>query len=1031
MKQILTSLLMLVSMISLSQGVIKGKIKDSNTGEPLIGVNVLIKSTGNGTVSNIDGDFALEASKGDTLIFSYIGFEKVVFPVGNETVIDVALKQDVQQLSEVVVTALGIKKQVKALGYAVQEVEGESLEKAKEPNIINSLSGRVAGLTIQNSTDLFQNPGISLRGETPLLVIDGIPDRTLDIWKINSDDIESVSVLKGATASALYGSVGRSGAIMITTKKAKKGKVNVSINNSTMFQPSFIKVPKVQTQYGNGNQGVYAYVDGSGAGTEGGGWIWGPKLDQRDPSTTSGFVETTQYNSPRNPETGELIPTPYTSRGKNNIDNFFQDGLIQSNNVSVGWGNDVASIRTSVSNVYQKGIVPNTDLENFSFNLASSLKPIEKLTVTSNITFNKQYTENFPETGYGPTNYLYNLVLWTGTDVDVRDLRDYWVEGQEGFQQKHFNISYYNNPYFQAYEYLRAYNKNSVFGNTSFVFNITDELSVRGRTGVNIYSLERTYIEPKSYIGYGAKSLGNFTIQNENYFDINSDIGLKYEKTFNRNFTLNAEAAYVNYFRGNNSNSLATDGLNIPGFNNISNNAGASLFGSNREENEAINSFYAFADLEFFNSFYLSLTGRTDKVSTLPKENNTFFYPSASGSLVISNLIDFPEWFTFAKARGSWARVSEGKIGDDPYSFILAYNKGTTWNGVPSASFGNSLLSSDLQPETSDTWEIGTLMRFFKNRLNVDVAYYEARDYNNLIYSPISETTGYQSILLNGDEYRRKGIETTIGITPIATNNFEWNTSINLSRNSRYQEAIFGEREQTADLIKKGERTDRIFAEVYQTNSQGQVIFENGFPLRDPYRRYVGNDNPDLTYGITNTISYKNIQLSFLLDGRIGGLMYSTTNQKMWWGGTAPGTVNQFRDDANNGESTYIGNGVEVTGGEITYDVNGNITSDTRTFAPNETGVNYISFMQSTSNNHNSNYHYYEETFIKLRELTFTYNFSEKLLNKTPFNGLSTSFVGRNLWLASKIPNVDPDSGVDNLQAPSTRNIGFNINAKF
>ncbi|GAA5038859.1 SusC/RagA family TonB-linked outer membrane protein [Marivirga lumbricoides] len=1031
MKQILTSLLMLVSMVSFSQGVIKGKVKDSSTGEPLIGVNVLIKSTGNGTVSNIAGDFALEASKGDTLIFSYIGFEKMLLPVENETIIEVALKQDVQQLSEVVVTALGIKKQVKALGYAVQEVEGESLEKAKEPNIINSLSGRVAGLTIQNSTDLFQNPGISLRGETPLLVIDGIPDRTLDIWKINSDDIESVSVLKGATASALYGSVGRSGAIMITTKKAKKGKINVSINNSTMFQPSFIKVPKVQTQYGNGNQGVYAYVDGSGAGTEGGGWIWGPKLDQRDPSTTSGFVETTQYNSPRNPETGELIPIPYISRGKDNIDNFFRNGLIQSNNISVGWGNDVASIRTSISNVYQKGIVPNTDLENFSFNLASSLKPIEKLTVTSNITFNKQYTENFPETGYGPTNYLYNLVLWTGTDVDVRDLRAYWVEGQEGFQQKHFNISYYNNPYFQAYEYLRAYNKNSVFGNTSFVFNITDELSVRGRTGVNIYSLERTYIEPKSYIGYGAKSLGNFTIQNENYFDVNSDIGLKYEKTFNRNFTLNAEAAYVNYFRGSNSNRLATDGLNIPGFNNVSNNAGTSLFGSNREENEAINSFYAFADLEFFNSFYVSLTGRTDKVSTLPKESNTFFYPSASGSLVISNLIDFPKWFTFAKARGSWARVSEGKIGDDPYSFIMAYNKGTTWNGVPSASFGNSLLSSDLQPETSDTWEVGTLMRFFNNRLNVDVAYYEARDYNNLIYSPISETTGYQSILLNGDEYRRKGIEATIGITSIATNHFEWNTSVNLSRNRRYQEAIFGDREQTADLIKKGERTDRIFAEVYQTNSQGQVIFENGFPLRDPYRRYVGNDNPDLTYGITNTFRYKNFQLSFLFDGRIGGLMYSTTNQKMWWGGTEPGTVNQFRDDANNGESTYIGNGVEVTGGEITYDINGNITSDTRTFAPNETRVNYISFMQSTSNNHNSNYHYYEETFIKLRELTLTYNFSEKLLNKTPFNGLSASFVGRNLWLASKIPNVDPDSGVDNLQAPSTRNIGFNINAKF
>ncbi len=367
-----------------------------------------------------------------------------------------------KKIDEVVITALGIKKEKKALGYAVQEVKGDVFEKAKEPNFINSLSGRVAGLNIKNSTDLFQDPGISLRGAKPLIVIDGVPDRTADLWRINADDIDNISVLKGATASALYGSVGKDGAIMITTKRGKKGKMSISFNNSTMFQTSFIRIPKVQTVYGGGNNGKYAYINGEGSGSEGGGWIWGPKLDQKDPTTPSGYFETPQYNSPIDPVTGKLVPLPWISRGKNNIRNFFDTGMIQSNNISVDWGNDKSTFRLSLSNIYQKGIVPNTDLKTTSISLAGSVTPLKDLTINSTLTYNKEYTSNFPEVGYGPTNYLYNLVLWTGADVDIRDLRNYWVAGKEGYQQRHYNVSYYNNPYFQAYEYLRPYYKDNV-----------------------------------------------------------------------------------------------------------------------------------------------------------------------------------------------------------------------------------------------------------------------------------------------------------------------------------------------------------------------------------------------------------------------------------------------------------------------------------------------------------------------------------------------------------------------------------------
>lgn len=1016
---------------------VTGTVTDAENAQPLPGASIVLKGSMTGVVTDFDGNFEISVpSKKSVLTVSYVGYTTQDVSVGNQTNIQIALQVKASSLDEVVVTALGIKKETKALGYAVQEVKGSSLEKAKEPNIINSLTGRVAGLNIKNSTDLFQNPEISLRGASPLLVIDGIPDRTTDIWKINADDIENISVLKGATASALYGSVGANGAIMITTKKGEQGKLTVSINSSTMFQPSYIRVPNVQTRYGNGNHGTYAYIDGTGSGSEGGGWLWGPKVDQLDPSTPSGFWETPQYNSPVDPVTGELVPIPYTSRGKDNINNFFRTGMLQTNSVSVDWGNDKASYRMALSNIYQLGMVPNTDLGNTSFSLGGTLTPSDNFTISSSLTYNKQYTDNFPSVGYGPTNYLYNLVLWTGVDVDVNDLKNYWREGQEGFQQRHFNISYYNNPQFQAHEYLQGYYKDNIFGNVAFEYNLTPELSLKGRSGVNAYNLHRTYKEPKSYIGYGDKSRGNFTVADYNYFDITTDVGLRYEKQITDNFNVSGEVAYSNFFRQSNQGSTQTDGLNIPGFYNLANNAGSSFIASNREEKNTIQSAYAFVDLEFYRAFYLSLTGRNDKVSTLPEGNNSFFYPSISGSMVLSSLFQMPNWFSFAKLRGSWSRVSEGQIrlnsnDENPYRYIQAYDQGTIWGGVPSASFGSNLLSPGLKPETSDSWEIGANVRFFGNRLGFDATYYEARDYNNLIYSPISDASGYESILLNGDVFKRKGLEMVLNATPVRTEDFSWDLLMNLSQYRRYQDEIYGDKQQTDDFIKVGDRTDRIYASIPQISEDGEVIFENGFPLDDPYRRYIGYDEPNWSFGISNSLHYKNISLSFLLDGRIGGLMYSSTNQKMWWGGQHPGTVNQFRDDANNGESTYIGQGVKVVGGNVEYDINGNITNDTRVFEPNDVAVNYINFMQETSNYHNNNFHYYKETFIKLREVTFTYNFTGKQLDKTPLDALSLSLVGRNLWLSSDIPNVDPDLGSDNLHAPSSRDMGMNVTLKF
>jgi TonB-linked SusC/RagA family outer membrane protein len=1011
--------------------IIKGYVTDDKKVN-LPGVSILIKGTNTGTITGQDGGFSIKADNGDILVLTYLGFKTKEVPVTESNLYNIILEEDSKGLSEVVVTALGVKKEKAKLGYAVQEVKGEALVKAREPNIINSLTGRVAGLNITNSTDLFQDPGISLRGRKPLIVIDGIPDQSADLYKINADDVESMSVLKGASASALYGSIGQNGAIMITTKRGKGKNVSVEINSSTEFQPSFIRIPKVQTEYGNGFKGKYTYVDGSGGGPEGSGWIWGPRLDQRDPSTPSGYYETPQFNSPVDPITGKLVPLPFISRGKNNVPDFFRTGVISSNNISITQSSEKGSFRASASHIYQLGVVPNTDLNNSSFNVSGSYKLSDALTMDARLSYNKQYTDNFPETGYGPTNYLYNLILWTGADVSVKDQRDYWVPGKVGLQQRNYNTSYYNNPYFQAYEYLRSYDKNNTFGSLDLNYKISPELSIQFRNGINSYDLNRTYKEPKSYIGYSNISKGNFTVNTASYFDIASDLIADYNHTFTDKIKLHAQVGGSNYYRSNKYGSTYTDGLTVPGFYNLSNSANP-VQGNNFLEERRTSSVYGVLDLEFLNGIYLTATGRNDIISTLPVANNSFFYPSVSASVVISQFVSLPQWFSYLKTRGSWSRVSSATLNDNAYtySYLPSYNKVTTWNNTPALNYGNAILNPNIQPQTSDSWEVGIDTKFFNNRLSLEATYYQTRDYNNIVSIPLSISSGYSSQLENGNVYQRKGLELVLGGTPIKTNSFRWDVAANFSQYRRYLTEIY-QNASTLGYLKVGDRADKIYTSVYQKDPQGNIIYQsNGFPLDDNFQRFIGNQDPNWTYGLENTFTYKNFALKVLVDGRIGGIMYSTTNQKMWWGGTNPGTVNHYRDEANEGKETFVGKGVIVVSGEATYDANGNITQDTRIFAPNTKAVNYIDYMTNTSNSAYNNYNYFSQTFLKLREVTLTWQVPNKWLGKSFVKGINLSAVGRNLLLFSKMPNVDPDPASDNLQTPSTRTIGFNANIKF
>lgn len=1024
--------LLLCCRVSAQDKTVTGRVRSIADSSVLSGVSVTVSGLARGTATNGEGRFSLNVSSNATLIFSYLGYENQEVKVTGSNELNIWLQpSNANELNEVVVTtALGIKKQQKTLGYAVQEVNGDVMAKTKAPTALGALTGRVAGLNINNTTDLFRNPGISLRGRTPLIVIDGIPDPDADPYKINADDIESVSVLKGTAAAALYGALGVNGAILYTTKKGAKGKVSVELNSSTMFQTSYTVIPKVQTTYGNGDQGKYAYVNGSGGGTEGGGWIWGPKLDQRVTGTPSGYFETTQYDSPIDPITGQRIKTPFLSRGKNNIKNFFRTGILSTNSVAASIGTEKGAFRVSANHITQKGVVPNTGLNNTSFSIGGNYQLAPRLSMDGKLTYNREYSDNYPTVGYGPPNYLYNLILWIGPDIDIRDLEHYWMPGREGLQQRNYNLSWYNNPHFVANEYLNAYKRNNSFGQVTFDYKISDDFTVKFRNGFNQYSTNASVKEPYSYVAYSYISRGNFSTDNTNYLDITSDLILNYKHSFGKNLKLNVTAGGSNAYRRFESVYTSTDGLTIPGFYALSNSINP-LKGSNLLRERRTASAFGMLDVETLGFMYLSFTGRYDKTSTLPIKNNGYFYPSAGVSAVLSDVLTLPETISFLKVRGAWAKVNTGFINNsDPYAHLTTYSIGPKWNNVPSLVWPSTFISPDLVPSTVLSGEYGVVVGLLKNRLNLDVTYFRNKDYNNFANIYPSQGSGYTNILTNANVYIRKGWEMMLSGTPFKGKDFSWDASINFSNVHRWLKDATDNPDGYIGQVKEGQRMDRIYITEAMA-PDGQAIYNaNGMQAVSPYGQYFGNSDANWIYGVQNTFNYKNFSLSFSFDGRLGGLIYSTTNQKMWWGGSAKGTVTQYRDDANAGNSTYVGPGVVVTSGSVTYDAYGNILSDTRKFAPNTRAVNYISFMQTTSGGMLNNYHYYSGTYLKMRDLVLTYNVPARWV-KNVFKSASVSLIGNNLFILSKIPNVDPDAESDNLQTPSMRSIGVNLNLKF
>ena len=987
---------------------ITGNVVD-NTDMPVIGANIVEKGTTNGTITDIDGNFSLRVATGATLQISYTGYKTQEITVGNQTHLNIKIEEDSELLGEVVVTALGLKREEKALGYAVQKVEGSALSTVKTVDIATSLTGKVAGMNVQNSTEFNAAPTILVRGEEPLIVVDGVPYSNISLRDIASDDVESIDVLKGATASALYGARGGSGVIMVTTKKGGEEGLDVSVNSSTMFNAGYLAIPEAQHSYSSGTGGVYDSYD----------YVWGDKLDIGRTAV--------QYN----PYTYQWEEQPLVSKGKNNFRNFLEQGMSTNNNVSVAWKGKNGGFRTSLNHVYNKGQYPNEKLNKITYTVSGNAK-FGNLTLEGGAIWNKRFFTNDRGSGYGGGGYIYNLIVWTGANYDVRDYRNYWVQGQEHSKQNWLYEGYYDNPYFLAYECTNQndYDKLNTYGYVKY--DITPWLNISNRTGVDFYADRTQTKNPIGAINVGNKN-GSFAISKGTGFSVNSDFLLSAKHTWGDFDVSGFFGGTIYYYYDDNLSASTNNGLSVPGYYSL--NASVDpVSSSSSYESKRVNSLYGSVSLAWRNLLYVDATGRNDWSSTLPAETRSYFYPSVSASLIMSEFIDLPDLFTFWKLRGSWTVT---KTDLDIFDTVQAYSvSNNVWNGLNSATYPTALRSSTLKPVTARSYEIGTEFNMWDNRLHVDFAFYNKLKYNLTREATISSASGFSSTLLNYDEEQlRRGFELAIGADLIKTKDWNWSVNLNWARDRYYYAKVDPIYSTQNQWVQDGLRWDWLSVYDWERDPDGNLILYNGLPRRSEYQSFAGYEYPDWIWGVNTTLSYKNWSLYMSFDGRIGGTVYNQTEQAMWNSGSHPDSDTPERyEEVVNGNINFIANGVKVVSGSVEYDTDGNIISDTRVFAPNDVPVSYQSFIQTYEpwSGNAASQNYRSTTFFKIRELSLTYNLPKKACDWAHLKGASVSFIGQNLLLwAKEFKYADPDVDEDNLSSPSQRFLGFNVKVDF
>jgi TonB-linked SusC/RagA family outer membrane protein len=1028
-----------------SDQLITGKVTDEQ-GAPMPGVSVIIKGTTRGTVTDFNGNYEIRIPENSTLLFSFIGYSTKEILVGDTAEINITLEEEIRAIDEVVVTALGISQAKKALGYSTQEVEAEVVTSVNAPNMGNMLSGQVAGLTVNTKTGLFQSPEFILRGKSPLIVIDEIPVET-NFYDVSANDIADIVVLKGPTASSLYGSRGRNGAILITTKNAEKEGLNVTVSNNTMISAGYTVFPETQTEYGNGSNGQYEFWDGKDGGISDGDMIWGPKFSDN--------LEIPQWNSPiYDNVTGETIPwwgdvsgTQYNDKSRysrvpipweyhNNLKDFMRTAIISTSNFAISSKSEKASARFSGFYQSEKGRVPNSELKTGGLTFNGIYNLSRNFSVESKLSYNKVYSPNYPRHGYGPRNHMYTILIWMGDDVNGQDLKKhFYIPGQEGYRQANYNYAWYNNVYFAAYELNQKHDANKINGQIKLKWDITDDLSVQARSSGVIDDIFQNRESPKSYLNYGDPREGDYKTWNTNKLNVDNDILVSYKNDVSEKFQFSANAGASQFYRKYQQEYNATDGIVVPwvySLNNTMGNVKALTYYEQRE----IRSVFGTVTLDMIDAFFLTLTARNDWSSTLPKSNNSYFYPSVSLSTLVSNLVELPDVFDYLKLYGSWAEVSSDL---SPYQTSSYYNNSGSYSGLPRVTYPSGIINPNIKPEKSTSFELGVSSVFYSNRLSFDFTYYNIVDENQIINLPTSEASGFSTRRVNGNQYTTNGFEIMLNANPVRSNELRWDIGLNWTTSVKKITEIYGGASKFGNYS-LNERIDNYYATGWMKSQDGQVILnENtGLPVRDAFPQMHGHLDPNWRFGLQNNFAYKGFKIAMDIDGVFGGVINSLSVEKMWWGGKHPNST-EYRDaEYAAGKPVYVPEGVNVVSGELVRDTDGNIVSDTRQYKQNTTAVSWQTWSQNypyrakvTQQESEKFANVFDRSFVKLRKLSLSYDL-KNIINSGTVKNLEVSAYGYNLAMWKKADIIDPDFGNDNaLQDPSTRYLGLGVKATF
>lgn len=1032
---------------------IAGVVKDQDGGKLLSGVSIANEKGTILSLTNEKGSFELKVIEGSVLVFSYVSYETQQLTAKSSTAVEILMTSKGKELEAVVVTtALGITKKQKSLGYSLQQLGSEDVLDARSNNWSSALSGKVAGLNLLSAgSGPMNTTRISLRGDASmnpdgnyaLVVVDGVPinnsmatsgvnnaygagsgnDIPVDfgnaVSDLNPDDIESISVLKGPGATALYGSRAANGALLITTKSgARKEKgLGISYSSNVSIQ-NVLNWPDYQYEYGQGTGKVrnaageffYSYgATADGASTSGTSSAFGPKFNgqnyyQYDPTVQGAGAAKTPW-------------VPY----KNNITDFWRTGSTITNSISLDGSTDRSSGRIALTHSKNEWIMPNTGFERVTASTSFSSKISEKIKISGKANYINKKSDNVPGTGYNNQSISY-FMIFQNPNVDLNWYRDIWKKDLYQVDQIHPFSSFIDNPFLIANEMTNSVNSNSFFGNITANIAIAKNLDLLLRSALTTSSEKREMRRPFSSANF---LRGYYKEQRLTDLEMNSDFLFSYKKKFGKDIELSASAGGNTRNNDNTRADAYVDGLVIPGVYKLANGLGQSII-TTYDRKKVVNSFYGTGSIGFKNAYFLDFSGRNDWSSTLSLKNNSFFYPSVNAAVVLTDLMKLPASISFAKLR-----LSAAQAGNDtePYKNRRYY---TATEFAGSAVVPTILPNYNLKPEISTSYELGLDLRLLKSRLNFDLTVYENRTKNQILDVPLDPTTGYTRAVLNSGLVRNRGVEVIVNAKPVRSKNFKWDVSINwaLNRNKVLElaEGMDGKQDigygGNATLqARVGGTTGDIYGFGFVRSPEGKTVYTStGLPARPADIQYIGNAYADWKGGLKNEFTYKELKFSILLDGQLGGKIYSQTHHKMTEQGKLVHTL-KGRE-----ENFIIGDGVVLNAATGKYDVN------TIKVLPVDYYADYYRRANVESNT-------FDASFLKLREMRLEKSIPQRVLGKSFIKQASFAIYGRDLLMISNFPMFDPETaslngstllpGVEMGQMPSTRTIGLNLTFKF